>query len=266
MCNRFARSRSVWGVGLRGALKMSNLAPECSARASGDLLGGAPGVAARDIAAPLAQLSSAAHFKRRFAFVAALYFLNPWAVSAFPILTGPILLARGYDLTDTLLYIGLATFGPAVSTFALGPVVDHIERRVSLTLCCLLMLVAVVLFFTVQGSVLLTISVVSFGVGVALCSAVMTMYGAELFPVVSRARATSIASAGNRIASVLVPVVMLPLLHQAGASTVAVVICAVLVRRGGVRCVLGAEGRRGPRGWVSRRSGWPLQRTAATSR
>jgi hypothetical protein len=55
------------------------------------------------------------------------------------------------------------------------------------------------------------------------------MYGAELFPVVSRARATAVAWAGNRVASVLVPIVMLPLLHQAGASAVAVVICVVLI-------------------------------------
>ena len=160
--------------------------------------------------------------------MAALYFLTPWAVAAFPLLTRPILLARGYNLTDALLYIGLATFGPAVSTLAVGPVVDRIERRVSRTLCCLLMLLAVVLFFTAQGSVLLLISVVSFGVGVALCSAVMTMYGAELFTTVARARATCVAWAGNRIASVLVPIVMLPLPHQGGSSPVAVVICAVL--------------------------------------
>jgi len=75
----------------------------------------------------------------------------------------------------------------------------------------------------------LTISVVSFSIGVAIYTAVMTMYGAELFPTSSRARATSAAWAGNRVASVLMPLVMLPLLHQAGSLTVAVVISLVLV-------------------------------------
>jgi MFS transporter, putative metabolite:H+ symporter len=150
-------------------------------------------------------------------------------MAAFPLLTGPILLARGYNLTDTLLYIGLATFGPAVSTFTVGPLVDRIERRVSLSLCCVLMLLAVGIFFTLAGPVVLTISVVSFSIGVAIYTAVMTMYGAELFPTSSRARATSAAWAGNRVASVLMPLVMLPLLHQAGSLTVAVVISLVLV-------------------------------------
>ena len=175
------------------------------------------------------QSVSGAQLKGRFAFVAALYFLHPWAVAAFPLLTGPSLLARGYNLTDTLLYIGLATFGPAVSTLTVGPFVDRIERRVSLSLCCVLMLLAVVMFFTLDGPVVLTISVVAFGVGVALYSAVMTMYGAELFPTFLRARVTSSAWAGNRIASVLVPIVMLPLLHQAGSLTVAVVTSLVLL-------------------------------------
>jgi MFS transporter, putative metabolite:H+ symporter len=175
------------------------------------------------------QFASRARLKRHFAFIAALYFSAPWAMAAFPLLTGPILLARGYNLTDTLLYIGLATFGPAVSTFTVGPLVDRIERRVSLSLCCVLMLLAVGIFFTLDGPVVLTISVVSFSIGVAIYTAVMTMYGAELFPTSSRARATSAAWAGNRVASVLMPLVMLPLLHQAGSLTVAVVISLVLV-------------------------------------
>jgi len=213
VCGRFRRSRPLGSGGL--AAGASSVAP------------GDSGNSVDETAVAPTQSASQAHFKRRFAFVAALYFLNPWAV-AFPILTGPILLARGYNLTDTLLYVGLATFGPAVSTLAAGSVVDRIERRVSLRLCCALMLLAVVTFFTVQGRVLLIISVVTFGVGVALYSAVMTMYGAELFPTASRARATSIAWAGNRVASVLVPIVMLPLLHQAGSLPVAIVISAVL--------------------------------------
>jgi putative MFS transporter len=161
--------------------------------------------------------------------VAALYFSAPWAIAAFPFLTGPILLARGYNLTDTLLYIGLATFGPAVSTFTVGPLVDRIERRVSLSLCCALMLLAVGIFFALDGPVVLTIAVVSFSIGVGIYTAVLTMYGAELFSTSSRARATSTAWAGNRIASVLVPFVMLPLLHQAGSLAVGAVISVVLI-------------------------------------
>jgi len=209
VCSRFESSRPLWGRTSRDAPRTASVARHVDAE---DSVGG-----------------DTRSVKRHFAFIAALYFSSPWAMAAFPLLTGPILLARGYNLTDTLLYIGLATFGPAVSTFTVGPLVDRIERRVSLSLCCVLMLLAVGIFFTLDGPVVLTISVVSFSIGVAIYTAVMTMYGAELFPTSSRARATSSAWAGNRVASVLTPLVMLPLLHQAGSLTVAVVISLVLV-------------------------------------
>jgi putative MFS transporter len=242
VCSRFEGSRPLWGRTSRDAPRTAGVGAEDSAggraravefavahdNASGELgLGrddssGEPAVATSG-SAPGAQL------KRHLAFVAALYFSAPWAIAAFPLLTGPILLARGYNLTDTLLYIGLATFGPAVSTFTVGPLVDRIERRVSLSLCCALMLLAVGIFFALDGPVVLTIAVVSFSIGVGIYTAVLTMYGAELFSTSSRARATSTAWAGNRIASVLVPFVMLPLLHQAGSLAVGAVISVVLI-------------------------------------
>lgn len=232
VCRRFENSRPVWRSAPGGPRQVS---------------GGARGNAGGEGAIATSQPASGAQLKRRFAFVAVLYFLHPWAVVAFPLLTGPILLARGYNLTDTLLYIGLATFGPAVSTLTVGPLIDRVERRVSLSLCCVLMLFAVAMFFTLDGPVMLTISVVAFGVGVALYSAVMTMYGAELFPAFSRARATSSAWAGNRIGSVLVPIVMLPLLHESGSLTVAVVIALVLL---GTMAFIARWGPRGAAGSV----------------
>jgi MFS transporter, putative metabolite:H+ symporter len=228
VCSRFETSRPLWG-------RASRDAPGVARRAGDSADVGAPGVGSGGststsrVDADNSVGGGARSVKRHLAFVAALYFSSPWAMAAFPLLTGPILLTRGYNLTDTLLYIGLATFGPAVSTFTVGPLVDRIERRVSLSLCCALMLLAVGIFFTLDGPVVLTISVVSFSIGVAIYTAVMTMYGAELFPASSRARATSSAWAGNRIASVLVPFVMLPLLHQVGSLAVAAVISLVLI-------------------------------------
>jgi MFS transporter, putative metabolite:H+ symporter len=259
VCSRFENSRPLWGrasgeapgtagvarrvwdsadmgaprVGSGGSMSTSAVSVDAEDSAGGRAPAVEP-VAAHDTASgktavATSQSAPGAGLKRHFAFVAALYFAAPWAMAAFPLLTGPILLTRGYNLTDTLLYIGLATFGPAVSTFTVGPLVDRLERRVSLSLCCALMLLAVGIFFTLDGPVVLTISVVSFSIGVGIYTAVMTMYGAELFPTSSRARATSSAWAGNRVASVLMPLVMLPLLHQAGSLAIAVVISLLLI-------------------------------------
>jgi putative MFS transporter len=153
-------------------------------------------------------------------FVMVLYFLQPWSMAAFPLLTGPMLLKRGHRLTDTLLYIALATFGPALSTFIAGPLIDRLKRRVSLLLACAAMLLSVGVFFCTDTPVLLTGAILTFTTGVAVYTPLMTTYGAELIPVAQRASLTTLAWAGNRLAAVLVPLSVLPLFVAYGASAV----------------------------------------------
>lgn len=180
-----------------------------------------------------------------FLFVSGMYFLHPWATSAFPLLTGPVLLDRGIGLTDTLLYIGVATLGPTVGTLCTGLFVDRFDRRATLLACAMLMLVSIVTFFAAQSAVWLLFGVVAFGVGVALYSPAMTMYGAELFPTRSRTAATSAAWALNRLASALVPVALLPLLKTQGLSVLGVVVCMALLGSG---LLVGAFGPAGAAG------------------
>jgi len=154
------------------------------------------------------------------AFVVTLYFLAPWSVNTFPLLTGPMLLERGHRLSDALLYIAVATFGPALSTFLAGPLVDRVERRVSLTLSCGLMLLAVIVFFASDQPLALASAVIAFAIGVAIYMPIMTTYGADLFPSATRASATTLAWAGNRLAAVMVPVVILPVFAARGSSAI----------------------------------------------
>lgn len=147
--------------------------------------------------------------RTRFALAAALYFLSPWATVAFPLLTGPILLHRGLSLRDSLLDVGLATFGPIIGTFALGPLMDRIERRTSLVAFALMMLVTAVGFVALPYAAATTIMVVLFSTGVALYTPALTVYGAELFPYRSRAAATTAAWALNRLAAFLAPLVLI---------------------------------------------------------
>jgi putative MFS transporter len=174
--------------------------------------------------APSVPIHSAAadgsKLKGTLKFVMVLYFLQPWSMAAFPLLTGPMLLKRGHRLTDTLLYIALATFGPALSTFIAGPLIDRLKRRVSLMLTCAVMLLAVSAFFSTDNPVLLTGAILIFTTGVAVYTPLMTTYGAELMPIARRASLTTLAWAGNRLAAVLVPLSVLPLFVAYGASAV----------------------------------------------
>jgi putative MFS transporter len=166
---------------------------------------------------------------RRFAFVSAMYALHPLASVAFPLLTGPVLLARGFGITDTLLYVGLATFGPVIGTLGAGFLVDRIERRTTIAICAASMLTALALFFATAYPILLMAAVVLFNVFASLYSPAMTTYGAELYPDGSRAAATSAAWALNRIVAAGAPLILLPLLHPHGAAPLAATVCVSLL-------------------------------------
>jgi putative MFS transporter len=176
-----------------------------------------------------AEVAGRKRFAPPFAFVVLLYFLHPWAMLAFPLLTGPMLLSRGYNLNDTLLYVAVATFGPALSAFVTGFWVDRMSRRFLLIASCVVLLVAMTTFFTTTRSWLLMASVLAFAVGVAVYTPIMTMYGAEILPIPVRASSTAIAWAGNRLAAVLVPLVILPLVTRMGPIALSLELGSVLL-------------------------------------
>ena len=62
---------------------------------------------------------------------------------------------------------------------------------------------------------------IAFSAGVAVYTPIMTMYGAEILPMAVRASATSLAWAGNRLAAVMVPLVVLPLFSRMGSTALA---------------------------------------------
>ena len=149
----------------------------------------------------------------RFAFLASVYFLAPWATVGFPLLTGPILLSQGYDLSQALLYVTLATVGPSLGSFVTTSFVDRFDRRVILAGCALVMIVAVAVFALARSPTNLAGALIVFGVATAIFITALTLYAAESFTSRVRTFATSSAWAINRAASAIVPVILLPLLN-----------------------------------------------------
>jgi putative MFS transporter len=123
--------------------------------------------------------------------------------------------------------------------------VDRLDRRVTLLGFATLMLLSVVTFFAAHSPVGMLFAVVMFGVGVALYTPAMTVYGAELFPTRSRTRSTATAWAFNRIASALVPILLLPLLRTAGPLALCLIVCVALIASALLVSVLGPPGATG---------------------
>jgi MFS transporter, putative metabolite:H+ symporter len=172
---------------------------------------------------------SAINARWRLLFLATIYSLQPASSLGFTLLTGPILLQRGYNLSNALLYVGVATFGPSISTLIAGAFVDRIGRREALALCAAVMLSAVAVFFSLNTPIWAMLAVGLFGIAQGLYVPLMTTYGAEMFPTPLRASATSTAWSFNRISSFLAPMTVFQILQRNGSQVTAVLIYIPLV-------------------------------------
>ncbi|MFZ4287508.1 MFS transporter [Variovorax sp. HJSM1_2] len=170
-------------------------------------------------AVPLANPEEGMAKHKKWALVGLLFLLSPWSTVAFPLLTGAVLTQKGFNLADTLLYVGLATFGPLVGSLLTAHTVDRIERRLALGLCAVFMAISGGCFVMVNTQAWLILSIVSFNVFSSLYVSVLNVYGAELFTTASRASSISAAWAMNRIGAVAAPLLLIPLLRSGGANT-----------------------------------------------
>ena len=162
--------------------------------------------------APGSEAASMTGHGRRLTFVAAVYFLLPWASVGFPLVTGPILLLRGFDVSRALLYVTLATIGPTLASLLTGAFVDRLDRRLTLASCAAAMAATVLVFALARSPAWVIGALVIFGVAAAVYVTALTMYAAEVFPARIRTLATSVAWACNRAAAVIVPVALLALI------------------------------------------------------
>ncbi|MEC5398979.1 MFS transporter [Uliginosibacterium sp. H1] len=165
----------------------------------------------------------------RLSLVAALFFLSPWSTVAFPLLSGALLVGKGFRLQDSLLYVAFSSFGPVVGTLAAALVVDRMERRVAMALCAVAMLASGWLFITWDSPGGLVAASILFSLFGALYVPSINVYGAELVPTRGRAAAIAGCWALNRLGAAIAPLLLVPLLRNSGPQTMFVVIAASLI-------------------------------------
>jgi putative MFS transporter len=164
----------------------------------------------------------------RFALTSLIYFLIPFATVAFPLVTGPALLARHVSMTDTLTYVSLSTVGPAIGTLIGGLFVDRLGRGAVMSVSAGLMAVACVSFFYSRIPYVLVAAVVLFSLASALFLPAMTVFGAEQFPRRLRGRGATMAWSVNRLGAVVSSMALIPLSQANKSSTVFAVIVGAL--------------------------------------
>ena len=204
-------------------------------------------MAAQGTAEPVAERTPEAQTAPRhgpWPRVAALFLFSPWATVAFPLLSGALLAQKGFGLSDTLLYIGVSTFGPLIGNVLSALGLDKLDRRRLLMLCAAGMMIGGALFVQTSEPWLLVTANLVFGIAGSIYILALNLYGAELFPTARRATSLAGAWALNRLGAVLAPLLLLPLLKSSGPGAMFAVIGATLAASIAV-LALSPQGRQG---------------------
>jgi putative MFS transporter len=184
-------------------------------------------------------------YGRGLAVMGGLYFLGPWARVGFPLTTGAVLIAKGFKLTDTLLFIAVASFGPFFGTFLAAFGADRLARRTAIALGATAMALAVGVFAINTSPAGLIAGALGFQLISNIYLAVLAIYAAELFPTRYRSSASSATWAVNRVASAAAPLVLFHLLQTEGANTMLALIASALVASVLLVLAFGPRGRAG---------------------
>jgi putative MFS transporter len=189
--------------------------------------------------------ASGRQHRLRLILLSALYFLSPWATIGFPLLSGAVLVQKGFQVGDSLLYLGVAMFGPPAGVLTSSPVIDRIERRTALALCGGAMALIGLGFAASADPGPLMAWGIAFNLIGSIYVAALSIYAAELFPTGLRAAASSAAWAVNRMTSALVPLALLPVLKASGALAMFTLIAVALVASVALVLICGPRGLAG---------------------
>lgn len=157
-----------------------------------------------------------------------LFFLSAWATVAFPVLSGAVLIKKGFNLSDTLLYLGLSFLGPFIAMLAVASVVDLITRRTALTFCAILLIVSGFVFCDADSRLGVIAAGLTFTTLCVFYINILNVYAGETFVTRSRAGGVSSGWAFNRAGAVIAPLFLTPVLHDVGATKMFFIVAATL--------------------------------------
>ena len=158
----------------------------------------------------------------------AIEFLTPWAISLVT-MTGAMFARRGYDQNTSLMFSGVSVlFGP-VGYFIASFVVDRFSRWAAVSVSGLLLGVLALTFFFAKDATGAVVVAGMFNMLIGPFMVTLMIWGTELFPTSIRARASTLAFACNRLGSLIVPPIALPLLHKQGELPPMAIIAVVQI-------------------------------------
>jgi putative MFS transporter len=140
-----------------------------------------------------------------------------------------VLAAKGYPVSQSLLFTGLTFIGYPVGSALSLPLVERFERK-HLVVASVLAMAVLGLAFGFSSSMVL---IVVFGFLYTAVSNVFSnayhIYQAEIFPTRLRSTATGSTYALSRLTTAAMPFVLVPVLATAGVGVLFAIVCAAMV-------------------------------------
>ncbi|MFL9898004.1 MULTISPECIES: MFS transporter [Paraburkholderia] len=158
-----------------------------------------------------------------------LFLLSPWSTVAFPILTGVVLVQRGYTFKDALMYVAFSFLGPFIGTLAASTIVDMVARKASLVASAIVMIASGYVFCKTHDHGWLVAAGFAYTFGCVVYVITLNVYSSETFGTRARASSLSMAWSLNRIGAAAAPAVLLPILHRSGPSNMFLLIAGTLL-------------------------------------
>jgi putative MFS transporter len=186
------------------------------------------GTTRRRAVAPVRDLFAPA-LRRRTSMMVVFHLLQTLGYYGFGTLVPLVLAAKGYAVSQSLLFAALTYLGYPVGSALSLPIVERVERK-HLVIGSVLAMAAFGIAFGLAGSMTL---ILVFGFLYTATSNLFSnafhIYQAEIFPTALRSTAASGTYSLSRLASGAMPFVLVPLLNAHGPTTLFLVVAGALV-------------------------------------
>ncbi len=167
-------------------------------------------------------------YSLRLILICAICALTPAVTISFPVLSGALLVERGFRLTDSIFYVAYASFGYPIGALLSSFVLDRMERVTSLTVTAGGLAAGLAIFFLGATPVVIMSGAGLFLAFAAIFTAGLNIYAAELFPLRVRATTTSAAWGVLRLSAVACLLLLVPILRNQGPSAVFMLMLSAL--------------------------------------
>jgi MFS family permease len=177
---------------------------------------------------PIARLRQTP-YRARLAMLAVFHVFQPFGYYGFGTLAGLVLVARGFDVTSSLLFTACAFFGYPLGSLISIPLLSRFERKYLVLASAAAMAGCGIAFAVANGPVLIVVFGVLTTSAANVFSNIYHVYQAEIFPSDVRATAVGWTYSLSRLSSAALPFVLIPVLDTYGATAMfAVVVIALL--------------------------------------